>query len=214
MIKALYLTRKEIQYNRTIYNIIKKNFKNIEIFYSSKVGQKLPKKYLKSYDYIFSYRSYVILKKNILKKVKIAAINFHPAPPNLRGFAPASFAILKKLKNYGSTIHIMNEKIDNGKILDVKLFKINKNTNISFLLKKTYQKQLLQIDNFFKNFKFFLKNKKNFKWSKNINYKKDIDQIMYIKNFHSKDKINRIIKATKIGKFKPFRIEGGKKIYF
>ncbi len=214
MMKVLFLTRKKIKYNKNIYNLIKKKFKHVEVFYSNEIGQKLPKKFLKSYDFIFSYRSYIILKKNILKKVKINAINFHPAPPNLRGFAPASFAILKKLKNYGSTIHTMNEKIDNGEILDVRLFKIKKNINISLLLKETYQNQLTQIKIFFKNFKFYQRNKVNFKWSKKINYKKDIDKIMYIKNSYSKDKINRIIKATKIGKFKPYKIESGKKIYF
>ena len=214
MTKILYLTRKDIKYNKIIYKIIKKKFKNIEIFYSNKVGQKLPKKYLKSYDYIFSYRSYIILQKNILKKVKIAAINFHPAPPNLRGFAPASFAILNKFKNYGCTIHIINEKIDNGKILDVMLFKIKNKINIKSLLKTTYEKQILQIDDFFKNLNFFLKKKNNFKWSKKINYRKDIDNKMFIKNFYSKNKIDLIIRATKIGKFKPFKIVKDKKIYY
>jgi methionyl-tRNA formyltransferase len=209
--KVLYLTRKNIKYQKNIHKILKKKFSNINVVYSKKTGETLSKKFNVSYDYVFSYRSYIILKKDFLKKVKFSAINFHPAPPKLRGFAPASFAIIKKLKKFGSTIHIMNDKIDNGRILDVKLFSINENINIKKLLKLTYQNQYEQIKIFLDKYDSIINSKNNYKWSKKIYYKKNIDDLMEIKNSYSKEKINLIIKATKIGKYKPFKLKNNKK---
>jgi methionyl-tRNA formyltransferase len=216
MSKVLFLARNKLRYNNLILNILKKKFTKVEIFKSDHIGQDLPNKfYEKKYDYVFSYRNYIILKQRFLNQVNVAAINFHPAPPNLRGFAPASFAILKNLKKFGSTVHIMDHKLDHGLILDVKYFKIPKRSNIQKLLNLTYYNQILQIKFFFRNFEIFLKKKNSkYKWSKNIYSKKEIDNKMYIKSKFSKRKINLIIRATKIGKFKPYTIKNGKKKYF
>ena len=55
------------------------------------------------------------------------AINFHPGPPNYRGIGCLNFALLSNEKYYGVTAHIINEKIDNGKILSFKKFRLKKN---------------------------------------------------------------------------------------
>ena len=52
-------------------------------------------------------------------------INFHPGPPERRGIGCTNYAIYEKSKNYGVTLHEINEKIDSGNILKVKRFKIN-----------------------------------------------------------------------------------------
>lgn len=209
MSKVLFLTRNKLSYNKIILNILKKKFTKVEIFKSDHIGQKLPIKfYKKRYDYVFSYRSYIILKQKFLNQINYKAINFHPGPPNLRGFAPASFAILKKLKKFGSTIHEIDHKLDHGPILNVKYFKISKNINIKKLLEQTYSIQILQIKDFFKNFN--IKRNIKYKWAKKIYTKKEIDKIMQIKSNYSKGKIDLIIRATKIGKFKPYIIKRGK----
>ena len=64
---------------------------------------------------IFSFRSFYILKKEFLKKCKKVAINFHPGTPDYRGIGCINFA-LNNEKYYGCTAHIINQKIDNGKI--------------------------------------------------------------------------------------------------
>lgn len=207
--KVLYLTRKKIKYAKDIYVILKKKFSHVDIIYSKKPGDVLQRKFNVPYDYTFSYRSYIILKSDFLKKIKYSAINFHPAPPSLRGFAPASFAIIENLKKFGSTIHEIDNKLDHGPILSVKYFKIPKNINIKKLLDLTYESQILQIKYFFENFK--LKKNKKYKWSKKIHTKKQIDRIMYIKPNYSKTKVDLIIRATKIGKFKPYTIKTGVK---
>ena len=68
-------------------------------FESSRIGEKINKKYLKlNYDYIFCFRSFYILKNNILKKVNYASINFHPGPPEYRGTGCVYYALYKNSK--------------------------------------------------------------------------------------------------------------------
>ena len=61
----------------------------------------------------------------LLKKVNKAAINFHPGPPEYRGTGCVNYALYENSKFYGCTAHLINEKVDNGKIIDVKKFNIN-----------------------------------------------------------------------------------------
>ena len=116
-----------------------------------------------------------ILKNNILKKVKKAAINFHPGPPEYRGTGCVNYALYENSKFYGCTAHLINEKVDNGKIIDVKKFNINKKDSISEVLTKTYKTMydlaISTIKNIKKNADFIenqiLKNK-DIKWSNKI----------------------------------------------
>ena len=73
----------------------------------------------KKYDVIICFRSHFLLKEKHLKAAKIAAINFHPGPPKYRGVGCVNSAILNGEKSYGTTAHLINNKIDNGKIIDV-----------------------------------------------------------------------------------------------
>ena len=77
-------------------------------------------------DYIVCFRSKIILSKKIIKKAKIAAINFHPGPPEFRGMGGLNFALFNNIKKYGCTAHIIDEKIDHGKIIDTISFPIKK----------------------------------------------------------------------------------------
>ena len=114
-LKVILFTRKNLNKLSEI-KYIKKKINNLTI----------------NYDYIISYRSKKILKKKFLKKAKIAALNFHPGPPEFRGIGCANFAIMNKSKFYGLTLHLMDEKIDHGKILFCNRFKINYKTNLKF----------------------------------------------------------------------------------
>ena len=74
-----------------------------------------------------------------LKKVKKAAINFHPGPPEYPATGCVNYAVYENSKFYGCTAHLINEKVDNGKIIDVKKFSINRKDNILKILNKTYK---------------------------------------------------------------------------
>lgn len=82
-----------------------------------------------------------ILKKEIINKFKIGIINFHPGDiPIIRGL----YSPLKAIKlNHKQilTSHLINEKIDAGKILIKKEIEIQQSITISEIYEKLYQAQ-------------------------------------------------------------------------
>ena len=77
-------------------------------------------------DYILSCRNLFILLKELIENAKYAAINFHPAPPEYPGSGCINFALYDEVDEYVVTAHLVNEKIDNGRILQVRRFQVNK----------------------------------------------------------------------------------------
>ena len=78
------------------------------------------------------------INKSVRKKIKINSFNFHPGPPEYPGFGCYNFAMLDKVNFYGSTVHIINDKFDSGKIINVKKFKFSyKKFNLEKLIRKT-----------------------------------------------------------------------------
>ncbi|MFK7886949.1 MAG: formyltransferase family protein [Gammaproteobacteria bacterium] len=89
-------------------------------------------------DYIFCFRSLFILPQALLVRAKIAAINFHPAPPEYPGSGCVNFALYDECDTYGVTAHLMNEKIDNGRILDCRRFDVAPTDTLSDVLARTH----------------------------------------------------------------------------
>ncbi len=119
----LFFGKNNDAHSNKVKILLRKNSKKFYFIKSHKRGEKLKKKFLtKNYDYIFCFKSYYILKKNLLKRAKIAAINFHPGPPEYRGTGCVNYAIYENAKFYGCTAHLISEKIDKGKIIDVKKY--------------------------------------------------------------------------------------------
>jgi methionyl-tRNA formyltransferase len=75
-------------------------------------------------DLILSFKSDFVLSARVLNHASIAAINFHPGPPNYRGVGTYSWAIHNKESVYGVTCHHMIDKIDFGRIIAVRYFPI------------------------------------------------------------------------------------------
>ncbi len=211
--------RSKCPYSKKIRNLLKKKSKKLYYLESKRIGEKINNEYLKlNYDYIFCFRSFYILKKNILKKVKKAAINFHPGPPEYPATGCVNYAVYENSKFYGCTAHLINEKVDNGKIIDVKKFSINRKDNILKILNKTYKvmsSQAISLINQIKINPNFIENQieknKKIKWSNNIKKIKDLDKFYIInKNIKKKDFLNKI-RATDTPKFKPYIKLYGKK---
>lgn len=70
-------------------------------------------------DFLFSFYYRNMLKKEILDLPKRGAFNMHGSLlPKYRGRVPVNWAIIRGEKETGSTLHVMNEKPDNGAIVD------------------------------------------------------------------------------------------------
>lgn len=209
---VLFMGRANCIYSKKLKYFLKKKSKKFYYFESKKINEKIDKKLLNiNYDYIFCFRSYYILKKNILNKVKASAINFHPGIPNYRGIGSINYAIYNNSKFFGSTAHIINEQIDNGKIIDVKKFRISKKSSIREILDKTYEIMFKQAISIIKNihmsFNFIdnkIKKNRTIKWSNKIGTLKDLKKFYIInKNIKKKDLLRKI-RATNTIEFKPY----------
>ncbi len=220
--RVLFIGRKNDFWSKKIFYYLKKNFKNVEVFYSSKYFEKAPKK-IKNWkgDYILSFRSYLILSKKIINNAKEAAINFHPGPPEYRGIGCLNYAMYNGENKYGVTAHLMSQKIDNGKILKVQRFRIKKEMNLDAALKLTHKKLYEITINFIDKIlsgkvtkKLILNYSMKYEWSKSIKSLKDLNDFYEIKKNISAIDLFKKIRATYTKKFKPYVIIHNKKFIF
>ena len=73
-------------------------------------------------DCILSFLSSWIIPGKLLRQARVAAINFHPAPPEYPGIGCYNFAIYDGVSQYGVTCHRMEPKVDVGAIVQVQRF--------------------------------------------------------------------------------------------
>tara|TARA_E500000178_G_C16889009_1_gene692662 strand:+ start:61 stop:729 length:669 start_codon:yes stop_codon:yes gene_type:complete len=204
----IFLGRKNCKYSKKIYKFLKKNSKRVFYFESSKNTKKLNLKKKSKFDFLFSFRSYEIISKNILDQIKYYSINFHPGPPNYRGIGCINFAIFKNEKKYGVTAHIMDSLIDHGKILEIKRIQIKKKDNLDTLLNKTHKKlyelSIRVIKKLIKNHGHYKSKKINLKWSKKLWTTKELLKLYELKITDSSDILKRKIRATNHKIHKPY----------
>ena len=146
-----------------------------------------------------------------MSNAKLFSINFHPGPPKYRGIGCINYAIYNNEKFYGVTAHLMSHKIDKGKILFVKKFKLKKNINLETALSKTHSSlfnlaiSVIKLIKYQKDIKIYIKNiKTKIKWSRKIKYLKDLENFYIIKNGISKKDFQKKLRATITKDFKPY----------
>ena len=85
-----------------------------------------------------------ILSRNFIKKFKGKILNIHPSLlPKYKGLNTHERVILNNEKFSGCTVHIVNERLDSGKIILQKQVKINKKDNAQTLSKKNLKQEHL-----------------------------------------------------------------------
>lgn len=84
-------------------------------------------------DFILNFLSPVVVAEPVLKAARVAAINFHPAPPRWPGVGSASFALYEGDKEFGATAHLMAAKVDSGPILRTISFPILRDDDCELL---------------------------------------------------------------------------------
>jgi methionyl-tRNA formyltransferase len=73
---------------------------------------------------LIAFATWIIVPPAILDRLGYGAFNFHPAPPEYPGWAPAHFALYDRATEFGATAHLMVEQVDAGPIVDVARFPI------------------------------------------------------------------------------------------
>jgi methionyl-tRNA formyltransferase len=91
-------------------------------------------------DILYSVQYHRILKAHDINKARQLAVNLHMAPlPEYRGSNQFSFAIIDQKEEFGTTIHVMDPRIDHGDILFQKRFKIPKDCWVDDLYQLTFK---------------------------------------------------------------------------
>lgn len=195
--KIIIIAKKNKPYVDKVITLTRKLFKNLVFFDAEKKIDMKSILHL-NYDIIISYISDCVLSEKILKKTRLFNINFHPGPPDYPGYGCFNFALYNKAKYYGCTAHLMNKKVDTGKIIDVRNFKIKKNESVTTLSEKTYKHMYHQfkyvINNLAKNKKIKLS---NIKWARKPYKKKQLEKLCKLEFDMSKKEVeNRIISTS------------------
>jgi len=153
-------------------------------------------------DYIFSYFYQRKIEDSILNIAKKGGINIHPAPlPYYRGVGTYALCILEELDFWAVSAHYMDNDFDNGKIIKVNKFSIDKlNETYSSLEEKTrIEAQKLFIFILENAISDTIKIQENTEkiYFKNIKYlsRKDISEMKIISSDDTSDMINKKIRA-------------------
>ena len=85
-----------------------------------------------------------IISKKFIREFRKKIINVHPSLlPNYKGLDTYNRVLKNQEKKTGCTIHFINEKLDDGKIINKKIFFINKDENLETLKIKTQKLERL-----------------------------------------------------------------------
>jgi methionyl-tRNA formyltransferase len=166
-------------------------------------------------DFMISVQYHQILNKAQIKKATKLAINLHMAPlPEYRGCNQFSFAILNNEKEFGTTLHVMDYKIDHGAIIAESRFGIKENSSVKELYDLTFQKSVElfknSIESVFKNQIKYIEKSEN--TPSKLYFRKDIEPFKILDKNWDEEKINKHIRALAMPGFEPpyFLINGEK----
>lgn len=184
-------------FSRQAADFILVHYPSAKIIYSAR-QQAFPQELLNwNGDLIVSYLSQWIIPKTLLQKATIAAINFHPGPPEYPGIGCTNFAIYHQADEFGVTCHHMNAKVDTGKIIAVNRFPVYETDTVFSITQRCYS----QILNMFYTIFSLLMNDKDLpaaeeEWKRKPYLRKDLDELCRLTPDMDIKEIEQRIKAT------------------
>ena len=222
-LKILNLKSKEYEYNiagvltnkrgKAIVSFARKN--NLNLLNSLEEYLNL-----RNVDIVISIQYHEILKLDHIRKANDLAVNLHMAPlPEYRGCNQFSFAIVDEAEQFGTTIHMMDEKIDHGDILFEDRFEIPGGCWAEDLFRITYKKS---IELFKSSLEKIILNEVTPRpqalyrdRKRSLHYRGDILELKNIDLRWDNDKIEKHIRATSMPGFEPpYTIINKKKFSF
>lgn len=209
MKKVLFIGFEDCVYSQNAFSFTKRSGFDVTCFWAPRERKtKIPQSILEwSGDYIFHLKSYCILPKRVLESVNNFAINFHPSPPQYPGSGGLNRGLYNRDNYTGVTVHLMNEKIDNGQIIDFYKVPIFENDSIKTIVPRVHAKQLEAycdiVDKISRNDVSLLAPTTDYRWGHHVGRIRDIDKLQKISAEISKEELERIIRATSIGRFRP-----------
>jgi methionyl-tRNA formyltransferase len=194
-------------------NFIKLNFPDLKLKIIEE--EEFPQLIRKS-EIVFSLGYWKKINKESINKVKFGIVNIHNSYKlKYRGRHMSFWVIINNEKVHGTTIHYMNEKIDDGKIIDTSSFEIEED-DTSYSLNS--QANTIALELLKKNIDKILTGKVNNKISKSSKYyyykEKDLCHEIPSELLKSPKKLLRNIRALSYpNKPKPYLLIDSKKVF-
>lgn len=148
-------------------------------------------------DIIISYLAQWIIPTALLAKAKMAALNFHPGPPEYPGIGCTNFAIYDGADEFGVVCHHMVSKVDSGKIVAVKRFPVYDHDTVYSITQRCYS----EILNMFYEIFYLLMNgeeipQSNEVWKRSPYLRKQLNELCRLTPGMDINEAERRIKAT------------------
>lgn len=195
--RVLLLTKKNNEYAQRAAQFVIANFPGAIVFEGTR-EDRLPKDILEwKGDLLLSFVSSWILPAGLLQNAKVAAINFHPGPPEYPGIGCTNFAFYNGENEYGVTAHYMLPRVDSGSIIAVKRFPLKTDDTVYGVTQHCYQ--LLE-EMFYEILERILHSKPlpvtDENWKRKPYTRKQLNELCEIRPDMSQEEIERRIKAT------------------
>jgi len=212
---VLFLGKKDDIYCEQAAEFVGRNFSQYGTDFLTKSDGESELWYLSNWDYIISYLCPLVISSNLLSKARIAAINFHPGPPEYPGIGCTNFAIYDGVDRYGVTCHHMESEVDAGGIIDVDYFSILPNDTVHSLTERCYVAILRQ---FYKVMEWVIRGGTltagDKKWLKKATTRVEFEKLCRLDTSMSLVEIDKRIKACTYPGYKGTCVElYGKKFY-
>ena len=169
-------------------------------------------------DIVFSLGYWKILKKHQIDQVSKGVVNFHHSfNLKYKGRHSATWAIRNNEKLHGSTMHFIDEKVDQGKIIDSRSFEIEKTDTAETVFNKSNIVGLEILKNNFENIiseNYFEYKKLCINENTHSYRKRDLDHEISLDSLGNTKKLfDEIRSLTFTQKPAPYIVLEGKKIF-
>ncbi len=207
---VLFLGKKDDAYCDRALKFVEDNFENVTSYFSA-WGEPMPEEIRNWHgDYLLSYLCRWVVPLSVIQSAQLGAINFHPASPDYPGIGCNNYALYDNASEYGATCHHMASKVDTGKIIAVQRFAVFPTDDVSSLLQRTYEFQLVL---FYEIVGKILTGEElpaaNENWTRHPRSRKEFNQLGIITPDMSPEEIARRVRAVSYGVFQPAVEMGG-----
>lgn len=209
--RIVILAKKEKFGAQEAIEYAKEKFDKVEVINCGKDDEFPKRLYDEHFDMLISYISPWIIPKSVLGRTKQWNINFHPGPPEYPGIGCFNFALYESAKKFGVTAHLMEPKVDTGRIIGVRRFPISSDETVLSLSLKTYAAQY----SLFIDIVDFISSNNSLPacsedWKRKPTTRKELEDLATIKPVMTQEEIAKKIRATYYpGKPAPFIDIGG-----
>lgn len=155
-------------------------------------------------DFVISYCSRWIIPSSVIYRATIAALNFHPAPPEFPGVGGLNWALYSGQGTFGVTCHRMLARVDAGPIAEVRRFPILPSDDVESLFKRTHlHLEVLALDTIARLSLGEPLEESGDQWSDTTRTRNELNELATINVGMDADEIDRRIRATNFRSWKP-----------